>query len=490
MTTSNGSQEPIPGTQLRHSTLGFGEVLFQGIGHIGPAVGLITSAPVIVIYAGGSMPFAFLLATVVALLVGNSVAQLARHLPSAGGYFTYVGRGLGPSWGYMTAWNYFLFDPLIVSVGTPLTTYYVQTAMQAAWGIFIPWQVMTVVVILGLGLVNYLGVREGLRATLVLGLSEIIVMLALGVILIAKGPHQYPAALTPQLSPTGLHGIAFGLIFSILSFAGFESVAPLAEETRRPRRNLPVAVFVSVLVGGLVFVVAGYGTVVGWGLSDIEKFPTAANPYYTLAAGVAPWAPIFVILALVNSTLAVNLASQNAATRVAYGMGRFRLLPSRFGAIHPRFRTPSFGIVAHTVLSLVLSLVLGTWLGPLNEFAFLGELVTLALILTYIMGNFAVSVYYWRERRSDANILLHFILPGLATLVLLAPLVASVYPLPPFPTNLPIIILPIWLIGGFFVNRWLRRNRPLALQSAARLIFNESDPAAGAAAGDTPAATS
>jgi hypothetical protein len=106
------------------------------------------------------------------------------------------------------------------------------------------------------------------------------------------------------------------------------------------------------------------------------------------------------------------------------------------------------------------------------------------------MGNFAVSVYYWRERRSDANILLHFILPGLATLVLLAPLVASVYPLPPFPTNLPIIILPIWLIGGFFVNRWLRRNRPLALQSAARLIFNESDPAAGAAAGDTPGATS
>lgn len=490
MATSNGSQEPTPGSKLRHSTLGFGEVLFQGIGHIGPAVGLITSAPVIVIYAGGSMPFAFLLATIVALLVGNSVAQLARHLPSAGGYFTYVGRGLGPSWGYMTAWNYFLFDPLIVSVGTPLTTYYVQTAIQAAWGIFIPWQLMTVVAILGLGLVNYLGVREGLRATLILGLSEIIVMLALGVILIAKGPHQYPAALTPQLSPTGLHGIAFALIFSILSFAGFESVAPLAEETRRPRRNLPIAVFVSVLVGGLVFVVAGYGTVVGWGLNDIEKFPTAANPYYTLAAGIAPWAPIFVILALVNSTLAVNLASQNAATRVAYGMGRFRLLPAPFGSVHPRFRTPSFGIVAHTVLSLVLSLVLGTLLGPLNEFAFLGELVTLALILTYIMGNFAVSVYFWREQRSEANILLHFILPGLATLILLAPLVASVYPLPPFPTNLPIVILPIWLIGGFFVNRWLRQHRPLALESAAKVIFNEPAGDLEADTGDTPAATS
>lgn len=461
---------------LPANVLGFNAALFQAIGHIGPAIGLITSAPFIALYAGASIPLSFLLATAVALLVGNSVAQLSKHLPSAGGFYTFVGRGLGPSYGYMTAWIYFLFDPFIVSVGTPITMYYLQTAIQSAWGINIPWQLTSVIAIVGLGALNLIGVRRSLRVTMILGLSEIAIMVILGLGLVVKNAHgQHLDAFTPSLSPTGLHGVAFGLIYSILSFAGFESVAPLAEETRNPRRNLPIAIIVSILVGGFVFVLAGYGTVVGWGVGETAKtFPNATNPYYTLANSLFGGAAAFVVLAMLNSTLAVNLASQNAATRVWYAMGRTGTLPQPLGWVHHRYRTPWVAISAQTALSLVVSLGLGQWLGPVNEFGFLGLTVTLALICTYIMGNVAVMVYYRRERRDEINPLLHFVLPGLATLLLLAPLWASVWPFPAYPFNIAVYLVPIWLVLGFIVTRWLQASKPGALAQAGKMIFEEA----------------
>src|SRR5258705_3687229 len=82
--------------QLLRGALGLTAITFQGITHMAPAAGVMLSAPFIASFAGPAMGLAFALAGVAALLLANSVAQLAKHLPSAGGYFSYVSQTLKP----------------------------------------------------------------------------------------------------------------------------------------------------------------------------------------------------------------------------------------------------------------------------------------------------------------------------------------------------------------------------------------------------------
>lgn len=486
LTEEGNKAIPLPGPSsygqtgaLRANALGFYALLWQAISHIGPAIGLITSAPFIALYAGASLPLSLLLAGLVALLVGNSVAQLSRHLPSAGGYYTFAGRALGPFYGYMTGWIYFLFDPFILSVGTPFATFYLQEAVKAEWGFFIPWELTTVIIILGLGLLTFVGVKRSMRATIIFGVAEIVIIMGMAIGLIVKGAHGQPIgpSFNPGSSPTGLHGVALGLIYSILAYAGFESVAPLAEESQNPRRNLPRAIFISVLVGIVVFVFAGYATVVGWGAHGMATtFPSANNPYYTLAHTLFPIAAGLVVLAMVNSVLGADITSQNAAIRVWYAMGRTGVMPRPLGWIHNNFRTPWLAICLQMLISLTASLGLGEILGPVNTFGFLGLMVTCALIITYIMGNVSVFFYYRREHPEEFNSLLHLVLPGIAVVMLVITLGASVYPLPTYPTRIAMYIVVAWLVIGAALTVWLMRNRPEALARSGQMIFEEAEP--------------
>src|SRR5690349_3849219 len=88
--------ETRTGTGLRSGALGLLNVIVQGITHIGPAIGMVLFIPVVASYAGRATPFAYLAATVMMLLVAIVLSQLARHLPSAGGYYTYLSRTVHP----------------------------------------------------------------------------------------------------------------------------------------------------------------------------------------------------------------------------------------------------------------------------------------------------------------------------------------------------------------------------------------------------------
>ena len=98
---------------LERNAIGLTEVLFQSITHMAPAAAVAFSIIVGVPYAGGAIPLAVLLALIACLLVAISVGQLARHLPSAGGLYTYSSRGLGAPVGFLVAWGFMLAEPLV-----------------------------------------------------------------------------------------------------------------------------------------------------------------------------------------------------------------------------------------------------------------------------------------------------------------------------------------------------------------------------------------
>ena len=175
------------------------------------------------------------------------------------------------------------------------------------------------------------------------------------------------------------------MVFCILAFIGFESSAPLAEETRDPRRNIPKAVIGACLGVGLFYVLCSYAWVIGTGFPNFTDDTLAqANPWQHL--GDVYWSTgwVLIFLAIVNSALANSNAGVNASSRVIFAMGRNGVLPRAFARTHPEHRTPHVAIIAQTVFGVVLALLLGWKWGPLNGFGVISYAATSLVIVVYI----------------------------------------------------------------------------------------------------------
>ena len=108
MATRADAATPRSFEHLREHSIGLPEVLFQSITHMAPAAAVAFSILVSIGFAGQALPLAVLLAMIACLLVANSIGQLAKHMPSAGGLYTYNSRALGPHAGFLTGWAFLL----------------------------------------------------------------------------------------------------------------------------------------------------------------------------------------------------------------------------------------------------------------------------------------------------------------------------------------------------------------------------------------------
>ena len=119
----------------------------------------------------------------------------------------------------------------------------------------------------------------------------------------------------------------------------------------------------------------------------------------------------FVVLALINSAVAVGLACANAASRVMYTMGCAGTLPATFGQIHPIHRTPAIAIAFVQLAGMAAILLVGLLLRPDYIFGFLETMATLAVIVLYVMANLALTRYMRREQPANFNLWRHAVVP-------------------------------------------------------------------------------
>ena len=111
MAESTATSTSAPAEGLERDAIGLTELLFQSITHMAPAVATALSIGAATTVAGGITPLAVVFAMIAVLFTAYSMSQLARHLPSAGGMYTDVGRGLGPFFGWLVAWTLALAEP-------------------------------------------------------------------------------------------------------------------------------------------------------------------------------------------------------------------------------------------------------------------------------------------------------------------------------------------------------------------------------------------
>lgn len=116
-TSTSGAAGPRGGPTLRPRALELPGVVMQALTHIAPAVGMIAFIPMVTGYSGVTAPLAYLVALVIVLMLGVSLTQLAKYLPAAGGYFTYISATLHPRLGFLTAWMFFIVELVAPGAG-------------------------------------------------------------------------------------------------------------------------------------------------------------------------------------------------------------------------------------------------------------------------------------------------------------------------------------------------------------------------------------
>jgi len=350
---------------LERNAIGLPEVLFQSITHMAPAVATALSIGFAATFAGRLAPLSVLLAMVACLFTAYSIGQLGKHLPSAGGMYTYVARGLGPFFGWLMAWAFAFAEPLIAPILLAAFGFFGAVFLSTYLGFGADFQYMWIVLAIVCGAILwwliYSGVQLSTRAGVILGVIEMAIFVFISLLLIVNAG----SANTLSVFIPGDEGIqpAFqGMIFCLLAFIGFEAAAPLGEETREPRRTIPRAVIWSTIVVGAFYVLNMYAATVFFGPDRMGEFYgfNDGDPWGFMATEVlGTLGGLLVVFAILNSSLANANASATAATRSVFSMGRAGLLPRFFAALHPTRRTPVNAVHVQVAIAIVVAIAGG-----------------------------------------------------------------------------------------------------------------------------------
>src|ERR1700733_2119565 len=166
---------------LRANALSFSAVLTQGITHIAPAMSLVVTVQFVITMAGNASPLAYLIAFLIVLVLGVCLAQLALHLPSAGGYYTYVSRSLNPKAGFLAAWMFFLYEPPTPALNLAFLSFMLHNIFKMEAGINCPWYVFFLTAVCLITVLTYRGIEISAICVMWLTGIEILIVVCLAI---------------------------------------------------------------------------------------------------------------------------------------------------------------------------------------------------------------------------------------------------------------------------------------------------------------------
>jgi amino acid transporter len=333
--------------------------------------------------AGMATPFALILSGLLALISATSFAELSSRYPVSAGEVRYVRMGFGRAdlaavigvlvilTGIVSAATLavatigFLRDLADINESLGIALLVVAMGAVAAWGVGKSVALVAIITVIEVGALVVVAILAGDN------LAD----------LPDRGGELFPAS-----TDVAWAGVFAGGFLAFYAFIGFEDMVNMAEEVKRPRRNLPIAILVSVVLTIIIYVL--FSTVAVLAVPP-EELAESATPIAEVAGGDGWFAGTGLVLVSMLTGINGALVQIIMASRVSYGMAKRGQAPSWFGLVVPVTRTPVFATAVMTGVVLALALYF--------------PLVTLAeTTSTMILVVFAfVNLSLWRIKRME-----------------------------------------------------------------------------------------
>jgi len=451
MATNSGAVTAIPRTpeRLSRGVLGLAEIAASTMANIAPAMSFYFSMSLIALAAGIASPLTILAAAIAIALLGNTLSEFTRSIPSTGSFITFIGRSFGPVSGLTTA--------VVASVGYIIAVSSV-VAIVGGWSsdilvkyahVHIAWQLLTLVfTLIGLALVVR-GVSLSTKWAGALFAFEMLMLLTVSAWVLAN--HSGNLNLTP-FEPShllsGAKGLGLGFPIAVYMFIGWENSASLAEETANPRREVPRAIFLSIGLMTLSYVLFAYVTVVGYNYNATALGTATSVPFIVVAQGVLGATAFLAYLAGFTSIFGSLISATNSQARLIFNSGREGLLPAVTGRVTATRRTPWVALAIYLGIALGLVYGFGWNLAPVVFFGDAATLGAIPVIVVYLVANLALPFYYRREHPDQFSVVRHLVLPVCGVAAIAFPLYELVKPGQPAPFDrFPLVTAAIIVVG-------------------------------------------
>lgn len=464
--------------RLQRGALNLFETISSTLANLAPAEGIFLSITLVVASMGSRSPWAFLIAAVAILAAGNTMAEFAKVMPSAGSFVTFIANGFGAtSRRTGTFMGGVAFYLLIVCYPITLAAVVVFLGSWVAslFNWTQPW-VPLLITLLAIVVTTPLLLRGVVISTLVsfiLFCSEVLglIVLSIGVFILAGGHMSAPFHDTGG-SPGGFQGLV-GVTFAlaISGYIGWENSGPFAEEAQNPQRAIPITIFSSILIIAAIYLISSWAAIAGFagwkgpvkGINFLGSFNEAA-PFLDLARHYMPWFAWFIGLIGYTSSQACYLAAANSQTRIVFNGAREGLLPHSVAAISRKSQVPWVAVAIYVGVVVVVVFIgyfalAGNAVSAFSDEAGIG---TVPILLVYLLANIALFLYMSRVRRDLFSPIRHLIVPLIGLIVLAYGIYEFVQPNQPAPGN----VFWIYVLGL------------LVLSAAATLVVMKRNPSA------------
>ncbi|ORV23053.1 amino acid permease [Mycolicibacterium confluentis] len=401
--SSPGSQN---GPTLKRGAIGLVGVVFMVVAFSAPITAMTGNLPVAVGFGNGlGAPAGFIIATIVLTVFSVGFVALARHITAAGAFYTFVSRGWSkipglPS-GVLPAFTYMTMEAGLIGIFSA----FADQALSSQFGVDLPWEVYAVIGLVAIAALSHFDISVAAKVLGVVLVAEILMLTLTSVAGLINHPDGMSfTSLNPvtALSTNGVAGgvVGLGLLMAFWSWVGFESTAIYGEESKNPKKIVPLATLIAVIGIGAFYTFVAWGVIVGNGPDRAVELASGANPfdliYVPTAEYLGPWAVTVFEWLVLGGSFACALAIHNSAARYLFAFGRDGLLPRRLGTAHPKHSSPWIASLVQTGFAALLLVVCSvTGSDPYADlFVLVAILATLCLLVVQVLCSVATIVYF------------------------------------------------------------------------------------------------
>jgi APA family basic amino acid/polyamine antiporter len=348
-------------------------------------VGIILGAGIYVLIgeaaglAGDSVWIAFVLGSVVALFAGLSYAELSSVFPKAAAEYTFIKNAFKN--------NFFAF---IIGWLTVITSMITAATVSLGFGGYfsqflnIPITISAIILIGILSVISFIGIRESSWTNTIFTIIEaggLVIIIIIGFTISEPEPVNYFE------SPTGFTGIIIAFILIFFAFVGFEDMVNIAEEVKNPKKIIPRAIILSVIISGIIYVLVSLAVVrvINWEdlslsaapLADVAKRGLGAQGHI-IFSGIALFA--------ITNTVLITLV---AGSRMIYGMAREKSFPNILAKVHSKTKTPWVAVIVIMLIAIGFSFI--------GDIVIVTNITVFTVVITFAAVNLVVIVLRYTE---------------------------------------------------------------------------------------------
>jgi amino acid transporter len=471
------SQEPEQG--LLADQLGTLDLTASTVANIGLGIDFYFGFGVIVFTAGVGAPLTILAAALAIGLLAWTVSEFTRAEPSAGSFITYVESAFGRTSGAVITYLVTIGYTIAMAGVITMCGGFLSLTIGHFTSTSVPWILPTIVIALAGLWLMVRAVKLSTSAVAAAVVIQIVIMVIIcALVLVEQRGHLSLEPFRWSAVTGKLAGLSAGFPLALYMFIGWENSPSLAEETRDPVRTIPRALFISIALTTLLFVLFAYSTIVGFHY-DVSSVGRSSIPFLTVADHVLGPVAIVAWIAGIVSVLATFVAGTTSQARMVFDGGREGFLPRRFGTTHRAHGTPvvALGFIVMVGIAVILAWGIAHWLGagagsmdPVGLYAECSTLGTIIILFVYMATNLSLPFFIWQRHRAMFSAVRHVLIPLLGMAALIVPFVELFHPGQSAPYDLfPFLALAVLLVCMVAASATQRARRKRAREGAVEL---------------------